>query len=370
MNIAHVESSLHWGGQELRTLEQMEWLRRHGHRVWLVARAQAEIMKEAQKRGFPTYSLEIRNSFNPILIYKLIGFLRKNQIDIVDAHSSKEGTQLFFIKMLTGIKVVRSRHISNSVKHDFFHRLIWKYGNDRVITTANTIKQDLIALNLDKDKIDVAIPGVDEKRFYPQLRQTHQFLKKTLGIPEYHQIVANIGMIREDKGQLFFVHACQQIAHRLADVSFIQVGEATASSRSYKEQVLDAARRLGLETKIHFLGYQSAIEHYLSISDIVIIASIGTEGQTRLVSQAFLTKTAVIATAVGGLTEMIIPGQTGLLCPPASAQALAEAAITLLQDTHQREQLCENAFNYASKHLLFDKMMEAMLRSYRQATGP
>lgn len=369
MKIAHVESSLNWGGQELRIIEQMEWLEKNGHPVWLIAREPSEIMREARKLGLRTFAMEIRNAFNPVVIYQLIRLLKKHQIDILDVHSSKESTQAFFVKQLYyGAKVIRSRHITNTLKRDVFHKLLWKYGNARVITTAQKIKDELLSLGvLDESRIDVAIAGVDEKRFNPQLRAKNRVLKNSLAIPDNHIVVANIGMLRVDKGQLFFLRACNEIAKQIENISFIQVGEATAASQVYKQQLFDEIAQLEHGARIHFLGYKNDIENYLAMSDIVIISSIATEAQSRLVVQAFLSKTAVVATTVGGLPEMITHRQNGLLCAPKSVDAIEKAVLTLIRDEQLRQHLCENAFNHALSNLTFDKMMAEMLDSYRKA---
>ncbi|EIJ43745.1 glycosyltransferase [Beggiatoa alba B18LD] len=368
MRIAHLESSLHWGGQELRIIEQMLWLRAHGHQVWLIAHSRSAILHEARRYGLSCLPLDIHNAFSLPILWQLYHFLHVQQIELIDTHSSKDSYQACWIKWLTGITVVRSRHVTNPIRHSFVHRLIWQYGNDRVIVTAQTIKAQLVSFGLKSiHAIDVAIAGVDETRFYPQLREKNQALRASLGISTDHWIIANIGMIREDKGQLFFVQACQEIAQHFSNVTFLQIGEATENSQAYKQQVLTAVAHSTYQTHFHFLGYRVNIEDYLSICDVIIIASIATEAQTRLVSQAFLTKTAVVATSTGGLVEMIEHEKTGLLCPAQSAHALAENTMRLLREPSLREQLCLNALQHANQHWTLTQMMNGMLNSYQQA---
>lgn len=364
MRIAHIESSPHWGGQELRIIEQMEWLRAQGHPVWLLARDDAEILRVARERGLPHQALAIRNALDPGALLRLVRFIRRQRIELVDTHSSREGTLMLFVRALTGVKVVRSRHVSQPLKGGWLRRLAWRYGNDRVIVTAEAIRRQLVEAGFKReDAIDVVVAGVDARRFHPGLRE-QQGLRRQLGIPEDHRVVANIGMIRPDKGQLQFVRACRLIAQRLDRVSFIQAGEATASTRAYKEQVQAEAQRLGVA--VRFLGYQADIERYLGISDVLVIASIGVEGQTRLVSQAFLTRTSVVATMVGGLPEMIVPEQTGLLCEPGSPEALAEAVTGLLNDPDRHERLRRQAYEHARRSLTLERMMDQQLAGYRR----
>ncbi|WP_139103330.1 glycosyltransferase, partial [Pararhodobacter sp. CCB-MM2] len=104
-----------------------------------------------------------------------------------------------------------------------------------------------------------------------------------------------------------------------------------------------------------------------ALSDIVMICSIGTEAQTRLVSQAFLMRNNVVATNVGGLPEMIEHNRTGLICPAADPSALANACIELINSEKLREEIKDNAEHYAYKEMTFERMMEGMLQAYHNA---
>lgn len=309
--------------------------------------------------------MDLRGSVNPKTIWQLIRFVREHNIDILDSHSSRDASYAMFVHLLCNTKVIRSRHVTDKIKNDFFHRLIWKIGNDHIITTAKKIKNDIINLQLAKaDKIDVALAGVDEKRF--DYRRKADRLKSELGIPNDHIVISNIGMIRKDKGQLFYVRACMEITKVMENVTFLQVGEATDATKGYKEEVLSAGEKLIESGRLKFLGYHSDIENYLALSDIVVVASIATEAQTRLVSQAFLMKKNIVATDVGGLPEMIEHDATGILCPPQSPEAITKAVIYLLENDNKRTEIQEQAYTHALEYMTFEKMMKQMVGIYKK----
>jgi glycosyltransferase involved in cell wall biosynthesis len=103
------------------------------------------------------------------------------------------------------------------------------------------------------------------------------------------------------------------------------------------------------------------------LADVVVVASVGTEAQTRLVSQTFLMKKAVVATTTGGLPEMISDGETGLLVEPGSAEAIANSVVSLARNPRRLQTLSEEAFRYAQEHFTFTSMMGQMLDTYTQA---
>jgi glycosyltransferase involved in cell wall biosynthesis len=366
LRIAHIESSMNWGGQELRIVEQTEWLNNHGHPTWIIARPGSAIVEKAQEKALPHYEMAIRGTLNPATLRKLLDFLRRHKIEILDCHSNRECFYGAYARWLMKISVIRSRHTIDPIRCGFFDRLLWRYGNDGIIVTADEIRNMIVGLGLNKpDRIVVAAAGVDKKRFHSGVCGLS--LRQQLGIPEHHFVIANIGMIRPDKGQLQFVTACRSLLKKHAELTCIQIGEAPIHSLAYKDKVLAHAGEDGHNGRIRFMGYQADIENWLALVDAVVIASISTEAKTRLVAQAFLMKKNVVATTIGGLKEMIDHNHTGLLCPPDDPGALAEAVEILMNNKELAKALRDNAYLHAIHSMTFEHMMEGMLDTYQEA---
>ncbi|WP_020410674.1 glycosyltransferase family 4 protein [Hahella ganghwensis] len=365
MRIAHLESSLNWGGQELRIIEQTQWLNEHGHTCWILARSGSAILEEARKRNLPHHVIEFRGSANPKIIRQLLDFINQNQLDLIDAHSNRDAAYAMFARWFSKVKVIRSRHVTTPIKDTTLHRLIWKTGNHGIITTADRVGEMILELGLaTPENLYTARAGVDAGRYHKGIDSSA--LKASLGIPEHHRVIANIGMIRHDKGQLFFVKACELIAAQCPDVTFLQIGESTPDTRDYEAEVTSYLGQSKHQDRIKFLGFHSEIEKYQAFSDIIMICSVGTEAQTRLVSQAFLMGNNVVATRVGGLPEMIQHEKTGLLCPPEDPKALADACLRLLNDSELSQKIRDHAERHAHKEMTFERMMEGMLNSYEK----
>jgi glycosyltransferase involved in cell wall biosynthesis len=366
MRIAHIESSMDWGGQELRIVEQTEWLNAHGHPAWIVARPGAAIVAQAQSRGLPVRVMDIRGSANPSTFWQMRRFLLAEQIDLIDCHGNRDSTYGAYLKWLCGMTVVRSRHVTDPINARGLKKRVWQHGSHAVIVTAGKIREMLDQAGLvSPDRVFVAAAGVDEQRFSPELDGSA--LRKKLGIAADVPVIANVGMIRPDKGQLFFVQACRKVMECHPDVVAIQLGEATGQTQEYKQTVLAEAATEISDGRIRFLGYQGDIQNWLAIADMVVVASIATEAQTRLVAQAFLMKKNIVATTTGGLPEMIEHQRTGLLCEPGNAEQLAAAIGQLLDDPALALQLREQAYRHAMDFMSFDYMMQGMLGCYRQA---
>ena len=302
---------------------------------------------------------------HPRTLWGLYGLLKGEKIDLLDCHSGRDSYYGAYVKWLTGIAVVRSRHVTDRIKTDGMRGWMWRHGNHAIITTADKIREMLLAQNLrPAERIFVAPAGVDAERFSHTL--SGHDLRQELGIPRERLIVANIGMIRRDKGQAYFVEAARILLDQGLPMTFIQVGDATTQTRAYKDEVMALAGEY-LGNGIRFLGYHEDIENYIALADLVAISSIKTEARTRLVGQATLMKKNVVATEAGGLPEMITHNETGLLCEPGSASSLATAIMRLYRDPQLANYLRENAFARAQREMTFDRMMNAMLQYYLYA---
>lgn len=366
MRIAHIESSMDWGGQELRIVEQTEWLNRNGHKAWIIARPGSAILHKAKEKELPIFAMNIRGSAHPATFRSLQSFLKKECVDLLDCHGNRDSTYGAYVKWLGGAAVVRSRHVTDPIRVDAFRRLIWRNGNHGVIVTAGKIRDMLVGASLARQElISVAVAGVDEGRFNP-LRGGN-ILRQRLGIAPDEVVIANVGMIRPDKGQLYFVRACRELLSRHQNITCIQLGEATGQTEAYKQQVLAECGEALNNGRIRFLGYQSDIENWLAMADMVVVASIATEAQTRLVAQAFMMKKNVVATTTGGLPEMIDHQRTGLLCPSSNVEELSASIERLLTEPGLAESLREAAYQHAIQYMSFDYMMKGMLQAYQQA---
>ena len=162
----------------------------------------------------------------------------------------------------------------------------------------------------------------------------------------------------------YFSEACKFLIKEHELITCIQIGEATAQTKNYKNKLVKSLSREIDMGRFRFLGYKSDIENWLAICDVVVISSVATEAQTRLVSQAFMMKKNVIATTVGGLPEMINHNVTGLLCEPSSPEAIIKSVEVLINDDDICRRLQDSAFRHASENMTFSKMMSGMLDFY------
>ncbi|MFQ5946012.1 MAG: glycosyltransferase, partial [Anaerolineae bacterium] len=99
-------------------------------------------------------------------------------------------------------------------------------------------------------------------------------------------------------------------------------------------------RRLGLERVVHFIGWADRIAEHLALSDLFVLPSLG-EHFGRVLLEAMAMERAVVATNAGGVPEIVLDEQTGILVPPADPAAMAAAVISLVEDPARAARLGE-----------------------------
>src|ERR1700751_1824564 len=126
MNILHLESSRSWGGQEYRTCLEINWLKAHGHRAWLMCDPTSDVFPQARALETDVVTESFQRRFNLAASSRILHFCRKNSVDLIKAYSSKDHW-LAFPAYLMGIPLVRSRCITDPVGSGT-RAFIYKYG--------------------------------------------------------------------------------------------------------------------------------------------------------------------------------------------------------------------------------------------------
>ncbi|MBI4560759.1 MAG: glycosyltransferase, partial [Candidatus Rokubacteria bacterium] len=148
------------------------------------------------------------------------------------------------------------------------------------------------------------------------------------------------------------------------DCRFLVVGDGELRSR-LEAQV----RALGLDSRVHFLGWRSDLPRVYADLDLVLLTS-ANEGLPVSVIEAMAAARPVVATRVGGVPDLVEDGVAGLLVPPGNPGALAEAIVTLLADPERRRDMGEAGRKrvhpaFSASRLLadIDHVYSALLRS-------
>jgi len=356
LTILHTESSLGWGGQEIRIVQEARAVSKRGHRVLIAAQPESLLLDEARRAGFEVFPVAMARRSFPRAFARMLGIIRRQRVDIVNTHSSQDSWVASLAGRLSRRRpwVIRTRHVSVPVR---WGGVIYGRLPDRVITTGEEMRRMLIAeTGVREDRI-VSIPtGVDADRFHPGV--TGRF-REQLGIPKDVCLVGMVSVLRSWKGHRYFLEAAARVRHKAPGARFVVVGEGPM--RPLIEQW---RQELGLKDDVTMTGYRTDIPEVLSALDLLVLPSTGNEGVPQAILQAMAMAKPVVASDIGGIREAVTPGQTGVLVPPRDPIILADRIIDLLNDRAAHERMGRRAREIAMERWTLDRMVERVLAVY------
>jgi glycosyltransferase involved in cell wall biosynthesis len=186
-------------------------------------------------------------------------------------------------------------------------------------------------------------------------------LRRELGIGAGIPIVGTVGNLRAVKGHDILLRAFKQMLERVPEARLIVAG-ANQEPETGLEQLWG---QLGLKRRVHFLGQRLDVERVYAALDLYVHSS-HTEGMPNAVLEAMAAGLPVIATAVGGVPEAVVDGESGVLVPPGEPSALAEAMLHLLQSPERSRRMGAAGRKLVRRRFRADQMARVYEKTYEE----
>ncbi len=215
------------------------------------------------------------------------------------------------------------------------------------------------------NKAMVIYNGIDLDRFQPEGEgiDTAARVRERLGVPEDHRLVVTIGQLIDFKGIHVLVDAAIELKDRQG-LTFLAIGEG--ERRQALEQQAAAG---GLGERFRFLGRRDDIAEILRASDLFVLPSVWDEALGYVIVEAMAVGRAVVATRTGGIPEVVIDGQTGLLVERNDAPGLAAAIDALLLDPARRRDMGQAGRQVVEEKFAMEVAIEQTVQLYCAVTG-
>jgi glycosyltransferase involved in cell wall biosynthesis len=183
-------------------------------------------------------------------------------------------------------------------------------------------------------RVELVHPGVDLGSFTPGSRD--RALRESLGAGDGDVLVGIVGRLDAEKGVHVVLEAVRQLASRSPEVKLAVVGDVGTGPASYAARLHAAAAPLG--DRVCFAGRRDDIPQVMRALDVLVCAS-SAEPFGLSILEAQACGVPVIATAAGGVTDLVTHGRTGLLVAPGDTDALCQALHRLVADPDLRHAL-------------------------------
>jgi len=227
---------------------------------------------------------------------------------------------------------------------------------DHLVAVSRAIEQKIAEERPSSVPVSLIYNGVDLVRY--DHTDPCCTLREEYGLPEDAQIVGVVARLEPEKGHPTLLEAWPAVLARVPLARLLVVGEG-----SRREALEEQAAALGIADTVVFTGRRDDVAAVTAALDIAVLPSYR-EAQGLTILEAMALSRPVVASAVGGIPEMIVDGQTGLLVPPHDAGALSAAITRLLTDHAYADMLARGGHDLVHERFCVELMVYAVEEIY------
>jgi glycosyltransferase involved in cell wall biosynthesis len=367
MRVLHIIDSGGVYGAETVLLSLAEEQRKHGlvpvlGSIGRSGQREKPIEAQARRRNIPIVRFSAFGGPDLGAALAIVRYAKRESIDLIHTHGYKGNILLSFVpRRMRTIPILRTLHGWTNTKR-FSKGALYQMldvlslrRTEAIVAVSRGMLEDRRLRGLANRPIAVIENGIEA----PVWKQDQLDISDDIAA-FFHDgrfVVGSIGRLSPEKGYRHLIAALGLLIQAGMDVKLLVIGEGPE-----RRALENLAGGLGIRERVLLPGYREDAKQYIPRFGAYALSSM-TEGLPVTLLESMHAKTPIVATAVGGVPELLRHGAAGLLVPPADPRRLAGAVRRLIEDTALREELSGNAWDIARSGY----SAEAMARSYRDA---
>ena len=340
ISVLHVATALSWrGGEQQVAYLVLELAKKHIRQMVLCAKDSA--MEEwCTKNNVQFISVKKGSSINISFSINILRLCRKHRFNLVHTHDSHAHTYAVMAALIgNDTKIIVSRRVDFEVSAGPVTKFKYNHHNiARILCVSDKIR--LITAQALKDPLKAVTvhSGIDFSRF--QNKISKEILHREFQLPENAIIIGNVAALAPHKDYITFVNTVALLSDKLPSAFFFIIGEGDE-----RPVIEKAIADLKLNGRIILTGFRNDIPEILPELNLMLVTS-ETEGLGTSILDAFACSVPVVATVAGGIPEIVIHEQTGLLAVVGDTHGLAEQVMRVISDASLRKQLIAGAHRH------------------------
>jgi glycosyltransferase involved in cell wall biosynthesis len=355
----HIDTARTWRGGQNQVLLTVLGMRALGHRAMLIAHPAGELRQRARE-GLELIPLTPKIEMDLSAAWRLARVIGQEQPDVVHAHDphgvAMAALALSMSTQATKPPLIAARRVDFHLKGNALSR--WKYHQvDCFICASEFIRRMLIADGVDEERAVTVHEGIDLGHVEAAPAAD---LHAEFWLPRDAPIVGNVAALVPHKGHRHLLDAAVLVVQKVPDARFIIAGEG-----ELREVLERQIKDLRLEKHVLFAGFRPDVLSVHKAFDIFVMSS-STEGLGTSLLDAMACGKPVVATSAGGIPEVVVDGQTGILVPPRDHEAMARALIALLGDEHAQQVMGAEGRLRVRERFTAERMVQETLAIYRR----
>jgi len=353
LRVAHLDTGREWRGGQAQALLLMRGLARHGVSSMLLA-PPGPLFDRATAEGIEVVPWYPRSEWDLVAVLEGARRLRAGRVQVVHAHSAHAHAVGVPAARLARVPAVLvSRRVDFPVALNLFSRLKYRLPVDRYLCISREVVEVMkrggvperkLVLVPDGTAFPDPPPGVD--------------LRQWIGLPAGTPVLGTVAALAPHKNHAELLIAAAEVVRVRPDVHFVWIGEGECRAPLERERA-----RLELEGHVHLLGFRQDAHALLRQFTLFVLSSY-LEGLCTSLLDAQALGVPVVATAVGGVLDVVRNGETGRLVPAHDPKAMASSLLEALADAEMPRRWAASA-RRSVQAFHIDRTVERTLAAYR-----
>lgn len=338
------------GGAEVFVANAIEMMTQRGAQIRLFCPSGRPFVDYASARGIPSANWKTHGKLDPLTIVRLARLARSHRADVIHTHLSTAS-------LLGALAAKLARVPSVAHVHGLNTATCFRYST-AVIAVSEAVKKHLVSQGLAEKRTRVIHNGVDLAQFAPAPLAD---AKRAAGRDPEQPLLGVFGRLSPEKGQRVALEAMFLVLKERPDARLVIVGDGKE-----RDDLGASAEALGIAESVEFAGFVAHAGGLMAACDAVVVPSLK-EGFGLVAVEAMALERPVVASAVGGLSEIVLQEQTGLLVEPNDPQTLSRAMLRVIQDDSLARAMGRAGREQARVHFDIQKQIGMVLDTLSRA---
>ena len=345
-------------------MAELTGFQRRGCSVSLIAHPQSQIMARARSAGITTHACTFDRRLMPYELLRLSLWLRRERIQIVNTHSSRDGWLVgLAARLMRTPFLLRTRHIDVIDRTPAISRHKFTTLADHALTTSRKITEHIRStFRLPEGRVTTLPTGIDVGLFHPTGPKAELPVRSGPGAPP---VIGMVSVLRSWKGHATFFDAIRLLREAGRDFQYVIVGGG-APIEVYQSW----AQNHGVVDHVKFAGHREDIADVLRALDVLCIPSLKHEGVPQIGLQALACGTPVVGSDCGGIPEIILEGKSGRIFPAGDAAAMAARIAEAMDEPERTQQMCRAGRAQVESQHSLDCMLDQLHEIYVRHLSP
>ncbi len=354
LRVVQISLAAAWGGREQQASHLVEGLQQRGHACLTIARAGSPLADWLQRHRFPVLAVRGRgrHPWDMLRVRRRLAGWAPDVVHFNDPHATTFGSLA-----LLGLAVparVAVKSTSFPMRTPFRYRRLC----DRVICVASSAFAACRQAGIPASQLRLVHSGCEPSLVRGGDRGQ---LRHELGLTHDDLVLLNVANLLPVKGHASLLSAFRRVADQLPQAHLVVAGEGPL-----REALQARTRDLGLERRVHWLGFRRDLRQLFAAADLFVMSS-QLEGICSTLIQSMMAGTPMVSTLTGGIGDLTdVQPPVAWTVPPDDHSALAEAIMQALRDPRQRELRARRARWRAAQFFSVDHMVDRTLEVYRE----